>query len=114
MLFEWRSDGCCRTEEADGYLAEVGALRQDLAARFVVDARPLSTRDLANTVAASEGVLKTWKGYRSAHAGSAVRRRGDGQVPGGIAAGTIFGRRCGRRDARSAGCAGAKRGRKQG
>ncbi|MGM0928711.1 MAG: DUF222 domain-containing protein [Actinomycetota bacterium] len=48
-----------RTGEMDECLAEVRVLLQDIAARFTTESGSLTTRDLANTVAAVEDVSKT-------------------------------------------------------
>jgi hypothetical protein len=62
-----------RTEETETSLAEVRAVLQDIGARFVAEAPALSTRDLANRVAAVEDVSKTVE-YLQAAGAHAVER----------------------------------------
>ncbi|MGW6172711.1 DUF222 domain-containing protein [Arthrobacter sp. NPDC055138] len=56
------------TEETDTSLAEVRAVLQDIADRFVAEAPMLSNRDLANRVAAVEDVSKTLEYLQAAGA----------------------------------------------
>ena len=62
-----------RVEETDTSLAEVRAMLQDIADRFAAEAPSLSTRDLANRVAAVEDISKTLE-YLQAAGAHAVER----------------------------------------
>ncbi|HXF02041.1 MAG TPA: DUF222 domain-containing protein [Arthrobacter sp.] len=62
-----------RVEEIDTSLAEVRAMLQDIADRFAAEAPSLSTRDLANRVAAVEDISKTLE-YLQAAGAHAVER----------------------------------------
>ena len=62
-----------RTEETETSLAEVRAMLQDIADRFVAEAPLLSSRDLANRVVAVEDVSKTLE-YLQAAGAHAVER----------------------------------------